>query len=64
MDSRLTVRIQYDELRKFLDSLPPPNEHLVTRAKLARLTTLQFQELRTDVFDDALRRRTNTVENE
>ncbi|KAG8932705.1 component of the polarisome [Tulasnella sp. 418] len=65
MDDRLTMRIHYDELRTFLDSLPS-NEtpRQGPREKLTRLADVQLRELTEDVFDEVTRRITNTLEKE
>jgi len=42
----------------------PPNSRSTARQKLTRLTKQQFQELSTDVYDELIRRKTNSDENE
>lgn len=42
----------------------PPNSRSTARQKLTRLTKQQFQELSTDVYDELIRRKINTPENE
>ncbi|KAG8921397.1 component of the polarisome [Tulasnella sp. 419] len=65
MDYRLTMRIHYDELRTFVDSMPlNENPRQVARQKLTRLAEGQIRELTEDVVDEATRRATNTVESE
>lgn len=42
----------------------PANSRSTARQKLTRLTRQQFQELSTDVYDELVRRKTNTSNNE
>ena len=42
----------------------PANSRSTARQKLTRLTRQQFQELSTDVYDELMRRKNNTSENE
>ena len=46
------------------DLAAPANSRSTARQKLTRLTKQQFQELSTDVYDELIRRKTNTPENE
>ena len=42
----------------------PANSRSTARQKLTRLTRQQFQELSTDVYDELMRRKNNTTDNE
>ena len=42
----------------------PANSRSTARQKLTRLTKQQFQELSTDVYDELVRRKKNSSENE
>ena len=42
----------------------PANSRSTARQKLTRLTRQQFQELSTDVYDELIRRKNNTSDNE
>ena len=42
----------------------PANSRSTARQKLTRLTRQQFQELSTDVYDELMRRKNNTSDNE
>lgn len=49
----------------FLRSSPEPaNSRSTARQKLTRLTRQQFQELSTDVYDELIRRKNNSSDNE
>ena len=45
-------------------STEPVNSRATARQKLTRLTRQQFQELSTDVYDELLRRKNNSTNNE
>lgn len=49
------------QLRVFTE---PANSRSTARQKLTRLTRQQFQELSTDVYDELVRRKNNTTDNE
>lgn len=51
-------------LEAYTDLAAPPNARSTARQKLTRLTKQQFQELSTDVYDELVRRKVNTPENE
>ncbi|KAI0338375.1 hypothetical protein BDW22DRAFT_709598 [Trametopsis cervina] len=66
-DSRSIARTHFDELHRYLASYlakEPANSRSTARQKLTRLTRQQFQELSTDVYDELVRRKTNTLDNE
>ncbi|KIP03709.1 hypothetical protein PHLGIDRAFT_31670 [Phlebiopsis gigantea 11061_1 CR5-6] len=66
-DARAVAQAHFDELHRYLASYlakEPANSRSTARQKLTRLTRQQFQELSTDVFDELIRRKTNTTENE
>ncbi|KAI0687108.1 hypothetical protein BC835DRAFT_1287053 [Cytidiella melzeri] len=66
-DSRSIARTHFDELHRYLASYlakEPANSRSTARQKLTRLTRQQFQELSTDVYDELVRRKTNTSDNE
>lgn len=46
------------------DLAAPANSRSTARQKLTRLTKQQFQELSTDVYDELIRRKMNTPEND
>ncbi|KAI0280179.1 hypothetical protein BGY98DRAFT_1095650 [Russula aff. rugulosa BPL654] len=63
LDSHHVARTHYDELSKYLSSYlakEPANSRSTARQKLTRLTRQQFQELSTDVYDELIRRKTNS----
>ncbi|KAH7883156.1 hypothetical protein F5I97DRAFT_1939003 [Phlebopus sp. FC_14] len=67
LDARAIARTHYIELSQYLAaylSKAPANSRSTARQKLTRLTKQQFQELSTDVYDELVRRKTNTAENE
>jgi len=67
LDPLLVARIQYDELSKYLVSYlakEPANSRSSARQKLTRLTIQQFQELSMDVYDDLIRRKSNSDKNQ
>ncbi|KAH8087889.1 hypothetical protein BXZ70DRAFT_540058 [Cristinia sonorae] len=66
-DPRAIAQTHFDELHRYLASYlvrEPANSRSTARQKLTRLTRQQFQELSTDVYDELVRRKTNTSENE
>ncbi|KAI0031844.1 hypothetical protein K488DRAFT_78811 [Vararia minispora EC-137] len=66
-DTRQIARIHYEELSKYLASYlanEPANSRSAARQKLTRLTRQQFQELSTDVYDELIRRKSNTDSND
>ncbi|EMD33042.1 hypothetical protein CERSUDRAFT_126237 [Gelatoporia subvermispora B] len=66
-DPRTIARTHFDELSKYLASYlakEPANSRSTARQKLTRLTRQQFQELSTDVYDELVRRKNNTTDNE
>ncbi|KAJ3543974.1 hypothetical protein NM688_g5797 [Phlebia brevispora] len=66
-DARNVARTHFEELHRYLASYlakEPANSRSTARQKLTRLTRQQFQELSTDVYDELVRRKTNTSENE
>ncbi|KAI0665719.1 hypothetical protein C8Q78DRAFT_1063711 [Trametes maxima] len=66
-DPRIVARIHFDELSTYLASYlakEPANSRTTARQKLTRLTRQQFQELSTDVYDELMRRKNNTSDNE
>ncbi|OBZ69633.1 hypothetical protein A0H81_10591 [Grifola frondosa] len=66
-DPRNIARTHFDELSRYLAAYlakEPANSRSTARQKLTRLTRQQFQELSTDVYDELLRRKTNTTDNE
>ncbi|TDL20526.1 hypothetical protein BD410DRAFT_365996 [Rickenella mellea] len=65
-DLRAVARIHYEEMAAYLMNHPakePANMRPPTQRELARLTTQQFQELSTDVYDELIRKNNNS-ENE
>ncbi|KZT04794.1 uncharacterized protein LAESUDRAFT_727653 [Laetiporus sulphureus 93-53] len=67
LDSHSIARTHFEELSKYLASYlakEPAHSRSTARQKLTRLTRQQFQELSTDVYDELMRRRNNTTENE
>ncbi|KAF9240371.1 hypothetical protein BU15DRAFT_87619 [Melanogaster broomeanus] len=67
LDPRVIARTHYHELQQYLTTYlakAPPNSRSTARQKLTRLTKQQFQELSTDVYDELVRRKVNTPENE
>ncbi|KAI9064956.1 hypothetical protein FKP32DRAFT_1591027 [Trametes sanguinea] len=66
-DPRIVARIHFEELSRYLASYlakEPANSRSSARQKLTRLTRQQFQELSTDVYDELMRRKNNTSDNE
>ncbi|OJT10034.1 hypothetical protein TRAPUB_13486 [Trametes pubescens] len=66
-DPRTVARVHFDELNSYLASYlakEPANSRSTARQKLTRLTRQQFQELSTDVYDELMRRKNNTSDNE
>lgn len=66
-DARSIARTHFEELHRYLASYlakEPANSRSSARQKLTRLTRQQFQELSTDVYDELIRRKTNTSDNE
>ncbi|KAL4249268.1 hypothetical protein ABKN59_007261 [Abortiporus biennis] len=66
-DPRVVARTHFEELSRYLASYlakEPAGSRSSARQKLTRLTRQQFQELSTDVYDELLRRKNNTKENE
>ncbi|KAI6131244.1 hypothetical protein EDD17DRAFT_639635 [Pisolithus thermaeus] len=66
-DPKAIARTHYVELSHYLAAYlakAAPNSRSTARQKLTRLTKQQFQELSTDVYDELIRRKTNTAENE
>lgn len=64
MDSKKIARVHFDELQSFLSShlvKEAPGSRASAREKLTRLTRQQFQELSTDVYDELIRRNTNSA---
>lgn len=67
VDPRAVARTHFDELHRYLASYlakEPANSRSTARQKLTRLTKQQFQELSTDVYDELVRRKNNTSDNE
>ncbi|KAL6304991.1 hypothetical protein BKA93DRAFT_731941 [Sparassis latifolia] len=58
-DPHTVARIHFDELSRYLAAYLAK-----ARQKLTRLTRQQFQELSTDVYDELVRRKNNTTNNE
>lgn len=54
----------WGSLEAYTDLAAPANSRSTARQKLTRLTKQQFQELSTDVYDELIRRKLNTPENE
>ncbi|KAF9228291.1 hypothetical protein BS17DRAFT_773424 [Gyrodon lividus] len=66
-DPRVIARTHYIELQQYLATYlakAPANSRSTARQKLTRLTKQQFQELSTDVYDELVRRKMNTPEDE
>lgn len=66
-DPKTIARTHYLEISQYLTAYlakAPPNSRSTARQKLTRLTKQQFQELSTDVYDELIRRQTNTANNE
>ncbi|OCH92044.1 hypothetical protein OBBRIDRAFT_774139 [Obba rivulosa] len=66
-DPRTIARTHFDELSRYLASYlakEPANSRSTARQKLTRLTRQQFQELSTDVYDELVRRKNNSTDNE
>lgn len=66
-DPKTIARTHYVELSHYLAvylAKAAPNSRSTARQKLTRLTKQQFQELSTDVYDELIRRKTNTADNE
>lgn len=66
-DPKTIARTHYVELSHYLAAYlakAAPNSRSTARQKLTRLTKQQFQELSTDVYDELIRRKTNTADNE
>ncbi|KAI0090600.1 hypothetical protein BDY19DRAFT_936134 [Irpex rosettiformis] len=66
-ESRNIARTHFDELHQYLASYLAKelaNSRSTARQKLTRLTRQQFQELSTDVYDELVRRKTNSSNNE
>ncbi|KAH9910663.1 uncharacterized protein BXZ73DRAFT_108666 [Epithele typhae] len=67
VDPRAVARVHFAELSQYLASYlakEPANSRSTARQKLTRLTRQQFQELSTDVYDELVRRKNNTTDNE
>jgi hypothetical protein len=67
LDARVVARTHFDELSRYLAAYlarAPANSRSTARQKLTRLTKQQFQELSTDVYDELVRRKKNSSENE
>ncbi|KAI0292527.1 hypothetical protein BC826DRAFT_1105422 [Russula brevipes] len=67
VDTYQVARTHYDELSKYLVShlaKEQANSRSTARQKLTRLTRQQFQELSTDVYDELIRRTTNSDSNQ
>ncbi|KAF8839446.1 hypothetical protein BDN67DRAFT_953449 [Paxillus ammoniavirescens] len=67
LDPRVIAKTHYIELQQYLVaylSKAPANSRSTARQKLTRLTKQQFQELSTDVYDELVRRKLNTPEDE
>ncbi|KAH7921276.1 hypothetical protein BV22DRAFT_1038847 [Leucogyrophana mollusca] len=67
LDPRVIARTHFDELSRYLAAYlakSPANSRSTARQKLTRLTRQQFQELSTDVYDELVRRKKNSSENE
>ncbi|KAI0753047.1 hypothetical protein C8Q80DRAFT_1149566 [Daedaleopsis nitida] len=66
-DPRAVARTHFQELSEYLAAYlakEPANSRTTARQKLTRLTRQQFQELSTDVYDELIRRKNNTADNE
>ncbi|KAH8115471.1 hypothetical protein DFH11DRAFT_1688560 [Phellopilus nigrolimitatus] len=66
VDPKAIAKVHYEEMATYLENhlaKEPANARASAREKLTRLTRQQFQELSTDVYDELLRRKNNT-ENE
>ncbi|KIK69320.1 hypothetical protein GYMLUDRAFT_67972 [Collybiopsis luxurians FD-317 M1] len=60
IDYRSISKIHFDELSQYLTAYPArsaPNFRSTERQRLTRLTTAQFHELSTDVYDELIRRK-------
>ncbi|KAG9311997.1 hypothetical protein JVU11DRAFT_7269 [Chiua virens] len=67
VDSKVIARTHFNELQQYLSAYlakSPVNSRSTARQKLTRLTKQQFQELSTDVYDELIRRKLNTLEHE
>ncbi|KAI1787840.1 hypothetical protein LXA43DRAFT_1027709 [Ganoderma leucocontextum] len=67
VDPRTVARNHFEELSHYLAAYlakEPANSRSTARQKLTRLTRQQFQELSTDVYDELMRRKNNTSDNE
>ena len=61
------VRIHFEEFSKYLApylARSPPQPQLSARQKIIRLTEPQLQELSTDMYDELIRRKNNTSQDE
>ncbi|KAG6866201.1 hypothetical protein C0991_007226 [Blastosporella zonata] len=59
IDYRAVSKTHFDELSRYLAAYlarSPPNSRATARQKLTRLTSQQFHELSTDVYDELVRR--------
>ncbi|KAG6857734.1 hypothetical protein H0H87_004150 [Tephrocybe sp. NHM501043] len=59
IDFRTVSKTHFDELSRYLAAYlarSPPNSRATARQKLTRLTSQQFHELSTDVYDELVRR--------
>ncbi|KAG6837808.1 hypothetical protein H0H93_016176 [Arthromyces matolae] len=62
IDFRTVSRVHFDELSRYLAAYlakAPPNSRATARQKLTRLTSQQFHELSTDVYDELVRRQSD-----
>ncbi|KAG5341528.1 hypothetical protein C0989_009889 [Termitomyces sp. Mn162] len=62
IDFRTVSRIHFDELSRYLAAYlakAAPNSRASARQKLTRLTSQQFHELSTDVYDELIRRQSD-----
>ncbi|KAG0694752.1 hypothetical protein DFH29DRAFT_307838 [Suillus ampliporus] len=67
VNSRVIARTHFDELASFLVSYlvkAPQESRAHARSKLTNLTRQQFHELSTDVYDELVRRRRHSPEND
>ncbi|KAI0833899.1 hypothetical protein BC628DRAFT_1346039 [Trametes gibbosa] len=66
-DPRAVARVHFEELNSYLASYlakEPATSCSTARQKLTRLTRQHFQELFTDVYDELMRRKNNTTDNQ
>ncbi|KDQ55017.1 hypothetical protein JAAARDRAFT_195904 [Jaapia argillacea MUCL 33604] len=67
VDPKTIAKAHFEELSRYLAdylAAEPANSRSSARQKLTRLTRQQFQELSTDVYDELMRRKNNSGQNE